>query len=50
MNFQTGPGTDKPRMYLIGLISYGVKNCGNDSPSVYTKVSEQLEWILDRLN
>ena len=38
-----------PRYYLIGIISYGKKNCGSYSPALYTKVQNYILWILDHM-
>ena len=35
--------------YQTGLVSYGSKICGSGDPSVYTKVSEFLDWIQKKL-
>lgn len=36
--------------YIAGILSYGAADCGSASvPSVYTKVADYLEWILDEI-
>lgn len=30
---------------VLGLVSFGYKECGYDVPSVYTKVSYYRDWI-----
>lgn len=38
------------RYFLIGVVSYGMKICGTSGyPAVYTKISNQLPWILDNI-
>ncbi|XP_037093168.1 CLIP domain-containing serine protease 14D-like [Pollicipes pollicipes] len=40
-----------PPYSLVGIISFGNRFCGNGGvPSVNTRVSEYLNWILDRLD
>jgi transmembrane serine protease 9 len=40
-----------PRYYLIGIVSFGVRNCGGTTvPAIYTKVSEYITWILDNIS
>merc|ERR1711971_402538 len=31
--------------HLLGILSYGAKECGNGIPGVYTRVSSFLQWI-----
>ena len=31
--------------HLLGIVSYGAKECGNGIPGVYTRVSSFLQWI-----
>ena len=31
--------------YLLGIVSFGSKVCGNGRPSVYTRVSQYVDWI-----
>ncbi|XP_033226885.1 spaetzle-processing enzyme-like [Belonocnema kinseyi] len=39
-----------PRYYLIGVVSFGAKHCGeSDTPAVYTKISKYVTWILDNM-
>lgn len=39
-----GPG----RFFLTGIVFAGPKYCGDlNQPSVYTKVAEYMDWILD---
>ncbi|XP_015171014.1 PREDICTED: uncharacterized protein LOC107063621 [Polistes dominula] len=39
-----------PKYYLIGIVSFGVKECGNTtSPGVYTRVSRYINWILNNI-
>lgn len=33
------------RFQVVGLVSYGIKDCGNFNPSVYTNVRFYLDWI-----
>lgn len=38
------------RMIQYGIISYGPRECGMiDVPSVYTKITFYLDWILDNM-
>ena len=40
-----------PPYSVVGLVSFGDINCGkSDVPSVNTRVSEYLDWILDRVD
>ena len=34
---------------LVGIVSFGPKNCGLGYPDVYTRVSEFREWIEDNM-
>ncbi len=47
----TGDGIalDKPRWFLLGLVSFGYK-CADRYPGVYARVSEYSDWIVDNLN
>lgn len=39
-----------PKYYLIGIVSFGSKQCGKFAiPAVYTQVSQYLTWILNHL-
>ena len=35
--------------YAVGLVSFGPRQCGSDTPGVYTRVADYLSWILDNL-
>jgi spatzle-processing enzyme len=35
--------------YLVGLVSYGAKNCNLALPGVYTRVGEFMRWIEGKL-
>ena len=35
--------------YLIGIVSFGSKDCGNGRPGVYTRVSSFIPWIVKNL-
>jgi secreted trypsin-like serine protease len=36
--------------YLAGVVSFG-KGCGReDTPAIYTKVSEYIPWIMDKIS
>jgi len=35
--------------YLIGIVSFGSRDCGNGKPGVYTRVSSFIPWILKNL-
>ena len=32
-------------VYLLGIVSFGSKFCGNGTPGVYTSVSHFMPWI-----
>jgi len=34
---------------LIGVCSYGLSDCQNWAPEVYTKVSQVLDWIKEKV-
>ena len=38
------PKVDEP-WYQMGIVSFGARKCGIESPGVYTKVSAYLTWI-----
>ena len=45
------PTTTGPPYSLVGIVSFGAVRCGEGGiPSVNTRVSEYLNWILDRLD
>ena len=35
--------------HLLGIVSYGARECGNGSPGVYTRASSFLSWISNRM-
>ena len=35
--------------HLLGIVSYGARDCGNGSPGVYTRVSSFLPWISNKM-
>jgi len=41
-----GPGDFKKPKYLIGVVSFGTKKCGQGYPGVYTSIEYYLPWIL----
>lgn len=44
---QDGP----PRYYLIGIVSFGAKNCGaSTTPAINANVAKYITWILDRIS
>jgi len=41
---------DVPRMYLLGVVSFGMKDCGKDKwPGVYTRTTHFMDWIMENL-
>lgn len=50
MKVHTAENSD-PLYYLLGIVSFGVKHCGQSGePGIYTAMSKYLEWILDNLS
>nr|CAD7428578.1 unnamed protein product [Timema monikensis] len=44
------PTTSQQQTYQLGIVSFGSIPCGsNKAPSVFTRVSEYLDWILDNI-
>ncbi|KAK9869230.1 hypothetical protein WA026_002981 [Henosepilachna vigintioctopunctata] len=41
---------DLPRMYAVGVLSFGSKNCGQGVPSIFTSVNYYMDWIIDNIN
>lgn len=39
----------KSRIFQQGIASHGL-GCGNQHPSVYTRVSKYMHWILDNIH
>ena len=35
--------------YVIGIVSFGSKECGSGRPAVYTRVSSFITWIQNNL-
>jgi len=35
--------------YLIGIVSFGSRECGNGRPGIYTRVSSFIPWIVNNL-
>ena len=31
--------------YLLGIVSFGSKNCGSGTPGIYTNVKDFIPWI-----
>lgn len=38
-------GTESNQAVQVGIVSWGVKNCNTDYPSVYTNVAEFCDYI-----
>jgi secreted trypsin-like serine protease len=39
-----------PRYYIIGIVSFGPKLCGETNlPGVYTKLSSYMGWVMDHM-
>ena len=36
-------------MYLLGVVSFGTRDCGTGSPGVYTRVESYISWIRSKL-
>lgn len=46
VRFDTFSNHVAPYYMLVGLVSFGPKNCGTkDQPGVYTNVAEYMQWI-----
>jgi len=39
------PDEEETRWYLVGVTSFGSKNCGSGRPGVYTRVTAYIDWI-----
>merc|ERR1719341_1867637 len=35
--------------YLVGIVSFGSRNCGNGRPGIYTRVTSFIPWIVNNL-
>jgi len=35
--------------YLLGIVSFGTRRCGNGNPAVYTRVESFIPWIRDTI-
>jgi len=44
-----GPGDFKEPKYLVGVVSFGTKKCGQGYPGVYTSIEYYLPWILKNM-
>lgn len=42
--------TISARVYLLGLVSLGPSACGATIPGVYTRITDFLPWILDKMD
>uniref|UniRef100_A0A182R026 CLIP domain-containing serine protease n=1 Tax=Anopheles farauti TaxID=69004 RepID=A0A182R026_9DIPT len=43
--------TSSQYWYLIGLVSFGLEQCGTDGvPGVYTRLSEYMDWVMDTMS
>nr|CAD7588732.1 unnamed protein product [Timema genevievae] len=51
MDKRESPTTSQVQTYQLGIVSFGSIPCGsNKAPSVFTRVSEYLDWILDNIH
>lgn len=42
----TSNARGNPYWYLVGIVSFGPKNCGTANwPGVYTNVAKYVDWI-----
>lgn len=47
IRFELQANKDVPRYFLIGIVSFGPRNCGTPNlPAVFTRVSSHIDWIL----
>ncbi|XP_070509258.1 melanization protease 1-like [Chironomus tepperi] len=50
MKYGTFPNAVTPYYMLVGVVSFGPTNCGTkDAPGVYTRVTEYMDWIEDKI-
>ena len=35
--------------YLVGVVSFGSRNCGTGKPTIYTRVESFLPWIKENI-
>ena len=40
---------DSTPWYLVGVVSYGTRQCGSGEPGVYTRINAYIPWILKNI-
>ena len=38
-------GSNKPKVFIIGIVSRGLNCAGSKAPGIYTRVKEYIPWL-----